>query len=44
MAAGGFFAPVFIFNETIRVKKQRTFVDPLAVILIFYYSYASSTK
>lgn len=27
MAAGGFFAPVFIFNEVI--KKQRTFIDPL---------------
>ena len=27
MAAGGFFTPVFIFNEVI--KKQRTFIDPL---------------
>lgn len=42
MAAGGFFTPVFIFNQVI--KKQRTFIDPLAVILIFYYSYAFSTK
>lgn len=42
MAAGGFLRRFFIFNEVI--KKQRTFIDPLAVILIFYYSYASSTK
>lgn len=27
MAAGGFFTPVFIFNQVI--KKQRTFIDPL---------------